>query len=107
MPSDVDLTNLALVQVAGLLVLLGGTDTIASVVIAIAARTFSPAYVTSFLLTHVAKVWLPIFALSVIGHGIEPFGIPAIQPASLAATGALAAYAVATIASLKGSFDDH
>lgn len=101
-----DLTNLGLQAIVGLLIVLGGLDTIGSMLIALALGTFSGTYATSFLVSHVSKIWFPIFGLGLLGQGIEILGVPAIGLAGLAATGALAAYLVATVVSLKGSFED-
>lgn len=101
-----DLSNLSIESIVGLLVLLGAVDVAGSIAIALASGNFSGTYVTEFLVTHVAKVWFPIFGLALVGHGIAALNIPLIPLANGAALAALAAYAVATIASLKASFDD-
>lgn len=101
-----DFAHLPLQSIVGLLVILGAIDTIGSIAIAIPSGTFSGEYVTSFLASHVGKVWFPIFGLGLLGVGIPGFGIPAIEAASIAAGASLLAYLVATIASLKNSFDD-
>jgi len=103
---QLNFSDLNLTAIGASLVLLGAIDTIGSVIIAVGAKTFNGEYLMGFLISHVQRVWFPIFALGLIGVGIPALSIPAIPAASLAATGALAAYAVATIASLRGSFGD-
>ena len=106
MDPNINFTDLPLTSIAATLVLLGAIDTIGSVIIAVSAKTFDGEYLMGFLVSHVQRVWFPIFGLGLIGVGIPALSIPAIPAASLAATGALAAYAVATLASLRGSFID-
>ena len=67
---------------------------------------FNAAYALDFLRTHVLKVGVPIALLAVVGNGVPQAGIPPVPFAALAATGSLAVYALATIASIKDTFDD-
>ena len=101
-----DFVNLSLEGIIGLLLIFGAVDTIGSILIALSAGTFSGEYVTGFLTSHVAKVWFPIFGLALVGHGVPAFDVPAIPEANLGVAAALAAYGVATLASLKGSLGD-
>jgi hypothetical protein len=101
-----DFINLPLGSIVGLLALLGAIDTGGSILVALAAKTFSAEYVTAFLASHVSKVWFPIFGLGLLGHGVEALTIPALPPFGFAASVALVAYAVATLGSLKGSIGD-
>ena len=103
---SLDFTDLALTSVVATLLLFGALDTVGSVLIAVVSKTFSGAYLLGFLESHVQKVWFPIFALALAGTGIPALNIPPIPAASLAATGALAAYAVTTLASLQQSYAD-
>lgn len=101
-----DLSALNLQAIVGLLLVLGAVDTVGSALIALGAGNFSGAYITEFLVSHVGKVWFPIIALGAIGAGVPLLGIPAIPAANLAAIASLGAYLIATVASLKASFDD-
>ena len=101
-----DLTALSLQSTVALLLLIGVVDTAGSMLIALASGTFSAVYATGYLVSHVAKMWFPIFALALVGNGIAPFAIPAIPAASWAASLSLAAYGVATLGSLKASLAD-
>lgn len=101
-----DFTDLPLESIVATLFFLAAIDTVGSIVIAIGAGTFNGEYVTGFLVTHVRNVWLPIVSLGLLGTGVPAVNIPPIPAASLAATAGLTAYAVATLASLKGSVED-
>jgi len=101
-----DFANLSLVSIVGLAVLLATFDVIGSISIAIAAGNFSPTYVGDFLRTHVLLRIMPILLLGAAGNGIPAFGIPPIATASVAASAALAAYAIEVLGSIRGSWKD-
>lgn len=100
---DIDLSALTLEQVFGLLVVITAFDVVGSILAAIVQGKFNAAFVALWVQSHVLKRQFPIFALAVIGHGIPQLGVPAIEPAYLAALAGLAAYVVETIKSLMDS----
>lgn len=104
---DIDLTQITITQVFTLLAILAITDFVTAIVASfVPPNTFSSAVITDFLVTHVAKIIFPIFALAVIGHGIPALDVPAIGPAFALALTGLTAYAVATIGSLAQSLNE-
>lgn len=102
---DIDFTGLPLASVVATLLFFAAIDTVAAYATALINKTFSASYALDFLTTHVAKIGVPIFLLALVGHGIEPY-VPAIPAAGIVATGSLAVYAIATIASIKDTFGD-
>jgi hypothetical protein len=101
-----DLTSISLLGLTSLLVIAGAIDVIGSQLVALAAGNWSAAYALNFLVSHVAKIWFPILALGVLGHGIVSLEVPAIPLATAAAVGSIVIYVGVTIASLKQSFED-
>jgi hypothetical protein len=105
----IDFTNLSLLQLGTTLLLFAAIDVGVSVALSIIRKDFSGAYVTDYLRTHVLKVAVPILGLGIIGHGVSFGGdvlVPAIPAAGIAASLSLAAYAIATIASVRESFTE-
>lgn len=103
---NINLVDLTLLQVAILLIVLAAVDTAGSIAIALAAGNFVASYAKGFILSHVARIWTPIFGVAVIGHGIPVAGIPPLPPVSAFASVMLLAYLVDTVTSLRGSFAD-
>jgi len=104
--SSIDFANLTLLQLVSTLLFFATVDTATTVALAIINGNFRPERALDYLRTHVLKVGTPILGLGVVGHGVPAFGIPAIPGAGLAASVSLVVYAVATIASLRSSFED-
>lgn len=100
-----DLTNLSLFQIVATFLLFAVLDIAAAVVVAVINHNFVAAYLTDFLTSHILKVGAPILGMAIVGHGVAGV-VPAIPFATTAATGALGLYILATIASIKGTFDD-
>lgn len=103
----IDFTNLSLLQLGTALLLFAALDVFVTVVLAVTRREFSAEYLTDYLRTHILKVATPILGLGIVGHGISFGGdilVPAIPAAGIAASLSLAAYAIATIGSLRESF---
>ena len=101
---DIDLTNLTIRQVIALALTLAAVDFLGSVALAVKRGTFAFDLVLTVLRTHVLAKVFPIIALAVLGHGIPALDVPALAPAALAATAALALYALETTASLRDSW---
>jgi hypothetical protein len=99
-----DFTGLTIVGLTSLTILLAALDTAGSVVAAIIGKRFDSALLLEYLRSHVLLRVFPILALAVLGHGVEQLGVPAVPAADLAAKLSLAAYAIETFASLRGSF---
>lgn len=100
-----DLTNLSLTQIVATFLFFAAIDIGFAVVVAVVNHNFVAAYLLDFLTSHILKVGAPILGMAIVGHGVAGV-VPAIPFATLGATAALAAYVVATIASVKGTFDD-
>jgi len=103
---EIDFTGLPLTAVIATLLFFAVLDTAAAYVVALMNGNFTAAYALDFLRTHVLKVGTPIALLAIIGEGVPQAGIPPIPAAALAASGSLAIYALATIASIKDTFGD-
>jgi hypothetical protein len=101
-----DFTNLNLTAVISTLLFFAAIDTASAWVIALMNGNFTSAYALDFLRTHILKIGTPIALLAIVGHGVPPLGVPAVAPAGIAATAALAVYALTTIVSIKDSFGD-
>lgn len=98
-----DLNALTLVQVLTLAVVLAAFDLVAAVVSSLVTHTFDPAKLPNFLVDHVLARIFPIGALAVIGAGGPYIGLPLIPPMFALALAGLAAYLVATVASISAS----
>lgn len=103
---DIDFTNLPLQSVIATLLFFAVIDTACAYLVAVVNKNFNFEYALDFLTSHIAKVAVPIALMAIVGHGIPAVGIPAIPAAGIAAAASLAVYALTTIASIKGSFDD-
>lgn len=101
-----DFTNLSLQAVIATLLFFAAIDTVSAWVIALMNGNFTSAYALDFLRTHILKIGTPITLLAVVGHGIPALGIPPVAPAGIAATAALAVYALTTIVSIKDTWGD-
>lgn len=102
----IDYTGLGVVATISTLLFIAAIDTVFAWAIAFINKTFDGAYALDFLRVHILKVAAPITALALFGNGIPQIGIPPIPAAALAATGALTAYALVTLASLAGTVTD-
>lgn len=100
-----DLSQLTLAQIVATFLFFAFLDTAAAVIVAVINHNFVAAYLTDFLTSHVLKIGAPILGMALVGHGV-PGVVPAIPFATLAATAGLATYILATIASIKGTFED-
>lgn len=101
-----DLSNIPLPTLFAYLFIVAFADTAWNVLLSFVHGNFSAAYVADFIRTHIL---LRVFAIGLtgsLGAGWPGLGIPAIPAASLAASLALAAYVVETIASLKEGLTD-
>lgn len=103
---NIDLNNITLLQLFGLLAITAAVDVGTAIALALIRGQFSGGVIAVWLQSHVLLRVFPIFALAVIGHGIPAFDIPAIGPAFALALAGLTAYIVETIASLQDSFKD-
>jgi hypothetical protein len=92
---------LTLAQLFFYLFIVAAADTIWNIALAIVHGNFSPAYVADFVRSHLILRVTAIGLIGSLGHGWPAFGIPEIPAASLAATAALAAYVIETIASMR------
>src|SRR4026209_2282433 len=92
---------LTLQQLFLYLFIVAAVDTTWNIAMAFVHGDFSAAYVADFVRSHLILRVLAIGLIGSLGHGWPRQGLPAIPAASLAATAALAAYVVETIASLK------
>jgi len=101
-----DLTNIPLGSFFLYLVIIAAADVFWNTALAIAHKNFSADYVADFVRTHILLRILAIGIFAAFGHGVPGLGIPEIPAVSLAATGALAAYAVETVWSMKGALTD-
>jgi hypothetical protein len=99
---DIDLTALTLTQAFALLAIVALLDVGGSIAMAITAGTFELAAVGHWIQSHVLVRVFPIFALAVLGHGVDPY-VPAIVPAWGLAIVALTAYVLETVGSLTAS----
>lgn len=102
--SGLDLSNLTLVQVFGLLALTTLLDVLAAFILAVIHGDFSFGAVAIWIQSHTLKRVFPIFALAVVGHGIPQLAVPAIGPAYLMAIAGLTAYVIETVTSIYASF---
>lgn len=101
-----DLTNLTLQQTFGLLALVALIDVATAIVASIIQGKFSLGSVAIWLQSHTLKRAFPIFALAVLGKGVTPLGIPAIDAAYVTALAGLGAYILETVASIRDSVSD-
>lgn len=101
---DINLDNITLAQGAFFLVAVTFLDVAAAMLLAAAKGAFSLAYVAVWLQSHTLKRVFPIFALAVLGHGVDPIGIPAIPAFWAMAVAGLAAYILETVKSIQDSF---
>ena len=95
-----ELVNLTLKATLSLLFILGALDTVYAIILAVIRQEFSATYVINFLWSHIGRIWFPIFALAVIGHGVPALDVPPIGAAGLAANLSIVAYAVFVLKSL-------
>ncbi len=95
-----DFTGLSLTAIVTLTILVGLLDTAYAVLQAVIQKVFSAAYVADFLESHASRIWFPITALAIIGHGISGLGVPVIGAATDAAVVGLGAYVIVTVKSL-------
>lgn len=102
----IDFTGLGLAETVSTLLFFAAIDTVIAYVVALTNGNFNAGYALDFLRTHILKIGTPILGLAVVGHGVPAIGVPPIPFAALAATAALAIYAISTIASIKDSFAD-
>jgi len=103
MEFSLDFANLSLTALFTYLVLLTSIDVGVNVLLSLINRNFSGAYVADFIRTHILVRVFAIGALGVLGHGVPALGVPPIQVLTLAATGALAAYAIETVNSVRSA----
>ena len=101
-----DLTNLSLLQLGTYLVLTAAADVLFNIVAAIVHKNFSAAYVADFIRSHLMLRVTAILLVGAFGAGVPALNIPAIPAATLAATGALAAYVAETVWSIIQGFKD-
>lgn len=101
-----DLTNLTLVQIGTYALLAAAADTIFNIVLAIVHQNFSAAYVADFIRSHLLLRVTGILLVASFGTGVPALGVPPIPAATLAATGALAAYVAETVWSIIQGFKD-
>lgn len=100
------LSDLTLVGVVTLTLLITAVDVIGAYVLAASQGKFDLGYVANWLTSHSIKRVFPIYALALLGVGIEQAGIPAIPPLFIAATVGVAAYLGETVKSIAINFAD-
>lgn len=101
MELDLNFADLSLTGLFTYLLLLTFVDVGVNVLLSVKNGNFSGIYVADFIRTHILLRVFAIGSLGVLGHGVPAFDVPAIPIVSVAATVALAAYAIETVASLK------
>lgn len=100
------LSDLTLTGVVSLTLLITLVDVVGAYVLAASQHKFDLGYVANWLTSHSIKRVFPIYALALLGVGVEPAGIPAIEPLFVAATVGVAGYLGETVKSIAVNFAD-
>lgn len=106
---DIDipvLSDLTLLGVITFTLLITLVDVIGAYLLAASQGKFDLGYVAAWLTSHSVKRVFPIYALALLGAGIEPAGIPAIPALFIAATLGVGTYLGETVKSVIVNFAD-
>lgn len=100
------LSDLTLLGVVTLTLLITAIDVVGAYLLAAAQGKFDLGYVANWLTSHSLKRVFPIYALALLGTGVEAAGIPAIPPLFVAATVGVGGYLGETVKSIFVNFND-